>query len=231
MLKPVHLPLLLAGLLSAFAAHSVELKSAEQRFSYASGYLFIKQMEAQPIKIDAAALSAAIEDVTKNREPQLTMEEMSKAMEDGKQIIAQARAKEAEGALEAEKKFLQENKGKPGVVELESGLQYIELQAGKGEYPQKGSDVTVNYRGTLVDGTEFDSSYSRGQPATFNLDKVIPGFSEALLKMRPGAKWKLFIPSAMAYGARGAPPAIAPNQTLIFEIELISSSKKATATP
>jgi FKBP-type peptidyl-prolyl cis-trans isomerase len=183
-------------------------------------------MEAQPIKIDAAALSAAIEDVAQSKTPQLTMEEMSKAMEEGKLIIAKARAKEAENALKGEEEFLQENKTKPGVVELESGLQYIELKAGKGDHPKEGSDVTVNYRGTLLDGREFDSSYSRGKPATFNLDGVIPGFKQALLKMRPGAKWKLFIPSAMAYGTRGAPPAIGPNQTLIFEIELISTSKK-----
>jgi FKBP-type peptidyl-prolyl cis-trans isomerase len=226
MLKPIHIVLLWAGMFAALTAHGVELKTAEQRFSYASGYLFIKQMEAQPIKIDAAALSAAIEDVAQSKTPQLTMEEMSKAMEEGKLIIAKARAKDAENALKGEEEFLQENKTKPGVVELESGLQYIELKAGKGEHPQKGSDVTVNYRGTLLDGREFDSSYNRGKPATFNLDGVIPGFREALLKMRPGGKWKLFIPSAMAYGARGAPPAIAPNQTLIFEIELISTSKK-----
>jgi FKBP-type peptidyl-prolyl cis-trans isomerase len=231
MLKPIHFTLMLAGLFSAFTAYGVELKSAEQRFSYASGYLFIKQMEAQPIKIDPAALSAAIEDVSQGKEPQLTMEEMSKAMEDGKQIIAKARAKEAEGALEEEKKFLQENKTKPGVVELESGLQYIELQPGKGDHPQEDSHVTVHYRGTLLNGKVFDSSYSRGKPAIFNLDGVIPGFKQALLKMRPGAKWKLFIPSAMAYGTRGAPPAIGPNQTLIFEIELISSIKAVNATP
>ncbi len=226
MLKPLHFTLLLVGLLATITAHGVELKTAEQRFSYATGYIFAKQMEAQPIKIDTAALLAAIDDMAKKKEPQLSLDEMSKAIDEGKTLIATAHAKEAQSALEQEQKFLQENKTKPGVVELESGLQYIEMQAGKGELPKAGADVTVHYRGTLLDGTEFDSSYSRGKPATFNLEGVIPGFSEALSKMRPGAKWKLFIPSAMAYGARGAPPAIAPNQTLVFEVELISSSKK-----
>ncbi len=226
MLKPLRFTLLLVGLLAAITAHGVELKTAEQRFSYATGYIFAKQMEAQPIKIDTAALLAAIDDMAKKKQPQLSMDEMSKAIDEGKTLIATAHAKQAQSALEQEQKFLVENKGKPGVVELESGLQYIEMQAGKGDLPKAGADVTVHYRGTLLDGTEFDSSYSRGQPATFNLEGVIPGFSEALSKMRPGAKWKLFIPSAMAYGARGAPPAIAPNQTLVFEVELISSSKK-----
>ncbi len=226
MLKPVHFPILLAGLCAVFTANSAELKSTEQKFSYATGYIFAKQMEEQPIKIDTKAILAAIEDVVNKKEPQLTMEEMRGALEQGEKLIANKRAEAAQNALEQEKKFLQENKGKSGVVELESGLQYIELQAGKGESPQKGAEVTVNYRGTLLDGTEFDSSYKRGKPATFNLENVIPGFKEALLKMRPGGKWKLFIPSAMAYGARGMPPAIAPNQTLVFEIELISSKKK-----
>ncbi len=229
-MKRPHFAFLLAGMLATFTVYGVELKTTEQRFSYATGYIFAKQMEAQPIKIDAAALLAAIDDMAKKKEPQLSMDEMSKAMNEGKQIIAKARASAAEDALKAEQKFLQENRSKPGVVELEDGLQYIEQQAGKGDSPQAGADVTVHYRGMLLNGKEFDSSYGRGEPATFNLEGVIPGFRAALLKMSQGAKWKLFIPSAMAYGTRGAPPAIGPNQTLVFDIELISISNKQKPT-
>jgi FKBP-type peptidyl-prolyl cis-trans isomerase FklB len=118
--------------------------------------------------------------------------------------------------------FLFENKKKEGVVTLPSSLQYTVLAAGSGKTPQKTDSVTVHYRGTLIDGTEFDSSISRGQPATFKVDGVIAGWTEALQLMKPGAKWRLFIPPGLAYGERGSPPRIPPNSTLIFEVELIS---------
>ena len=118
-------------------------------------------------------------------------------------------------------KFLAENKDKPGVITLPSGLQYKILTEGAGDSPKKEDSVTVNYRGTLIDGTEFDSSAKRGQPATFRVGGVIPGWTEALTLMKPGAKWQLFIPSALAYGERGN-PSIAPNATLLFDVELVS---------
>jgi len=122
----------------------------------------------------------------------------------------------AEGA-----KFLEENKTKPGVVTLPSGLQYKVITEGSGDIPKPEDSVTVNYRGTLIDGTEFDSSFKRGQPATFRVTGVIPGWTEALTKMKTGAKWELVIPSNLAYGERGNQN-IAPNATLRFEVELIS---------
>lgn len=124
--------------------------------------------------------------------------------------------------------FLEKNKQKPGVVTLADGLQYKILIKGQGERPRDGDQVTVHYSGTLIDGTEFDSSYKRGQPATFPVNGVIPGWTEALKLMKVGSTWELYIPSSLAYGERGAPPAIGPNQTLIFKVELLSINREGT---
>ncbi|MDH5385717.1 MAG: FKBP-type peptidyl-prolyl cis-trans isomerase, partial [Candidatus Aminicenantes bacterium] len=129
---------------------------------------------------------------------------------------------QAEKNLAEGQSFLEENGKKEGVITLQSGLQYKVLSEGSGKSPQKGDAVTVHYRGTLLNGTEFDSSYSRGQPQSFRVDGVIAGWTEALQLMKEGAKWQLFIPSVLAYGERGVPQRIPPNSTLIFEIELIS---------
>lgn len=118
--------------------------------------------------------------------------------------------------------FLDANRKKPGVVTLPDGLQYKVITEGKGKRPNENDNVTVNYSGTLIDGTEFDSSYKRGQPATFPVSGVIPGWTEALKLMKVGSTWELYIPSSLAYGERGAPPAIGPNETLIFKVNLIS---------
>ena len=118
--------------------------------------------------------------------------------------------------------FLAANKSKPGVVTLPSGLQYKILTAGAGPKPTAADSVVCNYRGTLINGTEFDSSYKRGQPATFPVSGVIKGWTEALQLMPVGSKWQLFVPPDLAYGARGAGSEIGPNSTLIFEVELMS---------
>ena len=123
--------------------------------------------------------------------------------------------------------FLAANKSKEGVVTLPSGLQYKILTQGSGPKPTAGDSVVCNYRGTLLDGTEFDSSYQRGQAATFPVGQVIKGWTEALQLMPVGSKWQLFIPSDLAYGSRGAGPSIGPNATLIFEVELLSIQDKA----
>jgi len=136
-------------------------------------------------------------------------------------------------AAEANKKqgdeFLAANKAKEGVVTLPSGLQYKVLQQGTGPKPTATDSVVCNYRGTLVDGTEFDGSYKRGQPATFPVSQVVKGWTEALQLMPIGSKWQLFVPADLAYGPRGKPPVIGPNATLIFEIELISIQDKTKA--
>lgn len=121
--------------------------------------------------------------------------------------------------------FLAANKNRPGVITLPDGLQYKVIKAGEGEKPTDTDMVTVNYQGTLIDGTEFDSSYKRGEPAIFPVNGVIPGWTEALKLMKPGSTWMLFIPAGLAYGANGAPPAIGPNQTLVFKVELLKVQK------
>ncbi|HEV2229774.1 MAG TPA: FKBP-type peptidyl-prolyl cis-trans isomerase [Steroidobacteraceae bacterium] len=136
----------------------------------------------------------------------------------------------AEANHRAAARFLEENGKKPGVTTTKSGLQYQELRAGSGDSPKASDSVVVNYRGTLLDGTEFDSSYNRGQPATFEVDHVIPGWTEALQLMKPGAKWKLFIPPQLAYDLRSRPP-IPPGSMLLFEVELISVKPAAAASP
>ena len=127
----------------------------------------------------------------------------------------------AESNHRAAAKFLAENGKKPGIVTTKSGLQYQEIRAGSGESPKATDTVTVNYRGTLLNGSEFDSSYQRGQPASFEVGHVIPGWTEALQLMKPGSKWKLFIPPQLAYDLRSRPP-IPPGSALLFEVELIS---------
>lgn len=121
--------------------------------------------------------------------------------------------------------FLTANKGKPGVVTLADGLQYKVIKEGSGSKPTANDIVTVNYAGKLIDGTEFDSSYKRGQPATFPVNGVIPGWVEALQLMKVGSVWELYIPANLAYGDQGAPPVIGPNQTLIFKVELLDVKK------
>jgi FKBP-type peptidyl-prolyl cis-trans isomerase FklB len=142
------------------------------------------------------------------------------SQEETRQYLAEKNMKEGET-------FLAENKTREGVVALESGLQYKILKSGDGEKPAAGDTVVCNYRGTLINGTEFDSSYKRGKPATFAVNRVIKGWTEALQLMPVGSKWQLFIPPNLAYGARGAGNLIGPNATLIFEVELIAIEGKA----
>ena len=212
--------LLLVG--SSAIVQATDLDTDEQKFSYALGHQAGQQLKSAGVEIDAVAFAAAINDVTKGQPMQLTADEMNAALQAGQQRLQQKKEAEAQAALEAGKAFLEQNKAREGVVVLPSGLQYIELKAGEGESPGEDSEVTVHYRGTLINGQEFDSSYKRGEPTSFNLNAVIPGFRESLMLMKPGAKWQVFIPSEMGYGSKGAGAAIGPNQTLIFEIELIS---------
>ena len=144
---------------------------------------------------------------------------------------AAAASKEAgEKNTKEGEKFLAENKTKPGVKTTASGLQYLVEKEGSGAAPKETDTVTVNYRGTLIDGTEFDSSYKRGEPATFPVNRVIKGWTEALQLMKPGGKYKLFIPANLAYGPSGAGGDIGPNATLIFEVELMSAKPAEAAT-
>ncbi len=228
----ISLALLCSGAVSGLQATTLETE--QQKFSYIIGFQFGTQL-APNIKskapVEPAAFAAGIEDVLAERAPQLSQEQMKETLQTFQTRAQETKEKLAKENLEKGKKFLAENKSKAGVVELPNGLQYIEQKAGAGESPAPDASVTVHYRGTTTDGKEFDSSIKRNKPATFNLGGVVPGFREAITHMKPGAKWQVFMPTEMAYGAQGAGAAIGPNETLIFEIELISVEPKAAEAP
>jgi len=202
-----------------------ELNSIKDKVSYGIGMNIGKDFKEQGIDIDVNLLARGIKDSMSGGEPAMTEEQMREAFEAfQKELVAKQEAKTKEQAdknLKAGEAFLTENAKKEGVVTLPSGLQYKVLDEGSGKSPNAADTVTVNYRGTLVDGTEFDSSYKRGEPATFPVSGVIAGWTEALQLMKEGAKWQLVIPPNLAYGERGAGPVIGPNSTLVFEVELI----------
>jgi len=204
-------------------AQALELNTPEKRFSYTLGYQYIQQFKKQGTKIDMEAFSAAANDVVQGNSIRMNKEEMAAAMQTYRQGLDEDLRAKAEARLEAGKLFLDKNKNQPGVVVLPSGLQYIEHQAGEGESPSPSSKVKAHYRGTLIDGAEFDSTYNKpDDPASFELTNLIRGFIEALTMMKPGAKWTVFIPTHLAYGVFGSGHKIGPNEALIFEIELIS---------
>lgn len=204
------------------------LETVNQRFSYAFGLNIGRQFKQQEITLDVDAIAMAIADIYSEAEPKLSEEEVQAVVQtfqqeqQEKQMALQQVASDENAKIGAE--FLAANAEKEGVVTLESGLQYKVITAGEGEKPAADATVTVNYRGTLIDGTEFDSSYSRNQPATFPVRGVIPGWTEALQLMPEGSKYELYIPSELAYGANGSPPQIGPGATLIFEVELLKAS-------
>ncbi|MCG6918710.1 MAG: FKBP-type peptidyl-prolyl cis-trans isomerase [Deltaproteobacteria bacterium] len=204
----------------------IELKDDKAKESYSVGYQFGQNLKKMEADLDPEVMTAAIRDGLSGKESRLSDEEMRAAVASlrEKTVAAmQASIKEqAQKNLAEGEKFLAENKIKEGVKTTGSGLQYKVIEEGEGSSPKAGDTVTVHYRGTFVDGTEFDSSYQRGEPATFPLTGVIPGWTEALQLMKKGSKWVLFIPSDLAYGERGAGSRIPPNSTLIFEVELIS---------
>ena len=203
-----------------------KLESLIDKVSYSIGLNIGKDFKAQNIEVNPDLLARGIKDALSDSKPLLTEEEIQEAVgtfQQERMAEAEAMAKEmGEKNLKEGEAFLQENAKREGVVALPSGLQYEVIEEGPGKSPKPGDEVTVHYRGTLVDGTVFDSSYERGEPVTFPVEGVIPGWTEALQLMKEGAKWKLFIPPSLAYGERGAGQVIGPNATLIFEVELIS---------
>jgi len=206
-----------------YGEENLVLKNEKDKVSYSIGMAMGKDIKRQSIDIDPDILAKGIKDVLSGGKVLLTDQEVSETMAAfQKEMIAKLGEKN-KGEGEA---FLAENKKKEGVKTLPSGLQYKVIKAGTGKKPTLTDAVTTHYRGTLIDGTEFDSSYRRGQPATFPVNGVIPGWTEALQLMEVGAKWQLFIPSNLAYRERGAGGTIGPNATLIFEIELISIEEK-----
>lgn len=207
---------------------AAELDTLSDRVSYILGYNIGQNFKNDQIDIDADIFRQAMLDAQKGKMPELTQEEMQMAMKsfqdqqqakrnEAMKVVADANQKEGDA-------FLKANGAKEGVVTTSSGLQYKVLTKGSGPKPTAGSQVSVHYRGTLLDGSEFDSSYRRGQPAVFGVTQVIPGWTEVLQLMPEGSKWEVYIPSDLAYGAGGAGGNIGPNATLVFEIELLSAN-------
>ncbi len=212
--------LLMASTVSVVQAADV-LKSEKEKFSYAVGVQIGQDLKRNGMDIDADSVALAIEDMLAGNEPKLTMAEMQTLFADYQKREAAKRELAGQDNKEKGAKFLAENKNKEGVIELPSGLQYKVITAGTGKQPTADDTVSVHYRGTLLNGTEFDSSYQRGTPATFPVGGVIKGWTEALQLMKEGAKWQLFIPSELGYGARGAGGDIGPHSVLTFDVELL----------
>ena len=210
---------------SSVAAKPMVLTTEKDKQSYAIGLNIGKSLHRDGVDVEPKVFLQGLQDALAGGKVLLTDDEMKTVMTDLQKDLQQKQAEKRQALIESNKKdgaaFLAANATKPGVVTLPSGLQYKVLVAGTGPKPSATDSVVCNYRGTLLDNTEFDSSYKRGQPATFPVSGVIKGWTEALQLMPVGSKWQLFIPSDLAYGERGQGP-IGPNATLVFEVELLS---------
>ena len=205
--------------------HKTELKTLQDSVSYSIGMDIGRNLKGQMIDVNPDALAQALKDLNGDGKPMLTDAQARSAMMAFQTQMMATHAEKMKAAGEKNKKdgevFLAENKKKEGVVTLPSGLQYKVLTMGNGKKPRATDKVTLNYRGVLIDGTEFDNSYKRGEPAVFPVNGIIKGLSEALQLMPVGSKWQIVIPADIAYGEQGAGAQIAPNAVLIFEIELM----------
>lgn len=194
------------------------------KLSYAWGLAMGRQLQGMGMKeLNVDDFKDAVKTVFDDTEPAVSPEEAQKLIQD---YLNDLQSKAEEAAKAAGKKFLEENKKKENVKETPSGLQYVVEKEGEGATPTAEDEVTVHYTGRLLDGTVFDSSVNRGEPATFPLNRVIPGWTEGVQLMKEGAKYTFFIPSDLAYGPQGVPGAIPPHSTLIFDVELIKVVKK-----
>lgn len=209
---------------------AITLTTQQDKISYAIGMNMAKTLQRQSVQVEPDILVKGLKDVLTGNKPLLSDDEAIATLTTLQNDISAKRQEKAQQLAAANKKegeeFLGANKGKEGVVTLPSGLQYRVLKEGSGPKPSAADSVVCNYRGTLINGTEFDSSYKRGQPATFPVSGVIKGWTEALQLMTVGSKWELFVPSDLAYGPKGAGADIGPNATLIFEVELLSIQGK-----
>jgi len=213
--------LLAIGAVNTAFCKGISLETEQEKFSYAVGIQIGQSLVRQGVTLDTDAFNLAIRDAVDGSKPRLSPESMQQALSKGESAVNEGLRERAKTNLDAGRKFLEENKTKDGVVALSSGLQYKILRSGTGDFPKSNSTVVVHYVGTLLDGREFDSSRRRGESATLNLGQVIKGWQEVIPLMRVGSRWQVFIPPSLAYGAKGAGAVIGPNETLIFEIELL----------
>lgn len=206
-------------------AAAPQMKTFDEKISYVIGRQIGQSLEGTPAKFDLKLLMRGIEDALGKRPSPIGAEEEQQVKTEFSAKVKEEQSKKwaaaAEANLKAEEAFLAKNKSEKGVVTTASGLQYQVLKKGSGPTPKESDRVRVHYRGTLLDGTEFDSSYARKEPAVFNITGVIPGWTEALQLMPAGSTYRVFIPAKLAYGGRGAAPAIGPNAMLVFEVELL----------
>jgi len=225
-MKRYFIPLLAISLLSTVSAQETVTLTDQDKLNYAFGYSLGKNFKSQGIEINVDMLVKGMKDALSDSKISVSQQEMSGVLKNFQRehMAKRMAARQAltEKNIKAGQAFLAENKTKDGVVTLPSGLQYKVITPGTGKTPKATDKVKTHYRGTLIDGTEFDSSYKRGKPTTFPVKSVIKGWTEALQLMKEGAKWQLFIPPDLAYGKRGAGNKIGANATLIFDIELIS---------
>jgi len=250
-MKKYALPLALAGIVTLQACNqqsapsgdsaapatstpaAVQLETTEQRLSYGIAFTLGQRMKMDQVPMDVDAFTAGIRDALSGAEPMMTQEEIATEMQAYQEkAVAEQQAAQAELAAAnaaAAAAFLEENAQREGVVVTDSGLQYEIIEEGDGPIPGPDDTVEVHYSGKLLDGTEFDSSYTRGQTVTFGVGQVIPGWTEALQLMPVGSKWKLFIPPELGYGAGGAGQVIGPNAALVFDVELIAIPSQADA--
>ena len=211
---------------ASFAADVPELKTDKEKISYSIGMDIGGNLKRGSVEVDPDLLARGLKDSYGGGKTMLTEDQARQAIADFQKALMAKQAENMKILAEKNKadgeKFLAENAKKEGVKVLTSGIQYKELTPGTGKSPKSTDTVTTHYKGTLIDGAEFDSSYKRGEPATFPVSGVIPGWTEALQLMKEGAKWQLFVPPKLAYGEKGAGQVIGPNATLIFEVELLT---------
>jgi FKBP-type peptidyl-prolyl cis-trans isomerase FklB len=224
-MRNVSLAAALAVLLPAVPAFAADagpdLTTTKARISYAIGFQVGHSLKNDGMDVDPAVVAAAIADVMAGAKPRVSSEDMQAAMDDLEKERTAALAKAAEDNKKKGAEYLAKHAKEKGVVTTKSGLEYKVVVAGKGKQPSPEDKVTVNYSGTLLSGEEFDSSYARGEPATFPIHGVIKGWQEVLPMMKEGAKWEVAIPADLAYGDRGTGHGIGPGETLLFTIELI----------
>ena len=224
---------LTGALAPAPALHAQELTTEQEKLSYSLGLILGQKLKMDIEDLDVDAFRSGVETIYSDEEPLLNDQQIGEVMQGFQQRKMeeqqQAMAQLADENKKAGEAYMAENADKDGVTTTESGLQYEELAAGEGDSPEASDTVKVHYRGTLIDGTEFDSSYARNQPVSFPLDGVIPGWTEGLQLMKEGGKARLVIPSDLAYGPGGMGNAIGPNETLVFEVELLEVNPESEA--